>query len=451
MKDYYKLIFIGITFSTFYIIIYNIFFYSPILGYDAESHYLYVDYISRYLPREIRMPVRLDTREFFNPPFAYLAPSFFQIICRNTIESENLLQACRPIYGTATQIFQSIMYIATIAVNLFTLKLFNNSKKIFNTSYLIMISLLAVNYRTVSMIRGENYILFFLSIFLYLILKMEKSNYKFNFKRTIYFGLVIGGLALSRQWAFFLFLPIIIMLFTTQINDKKEYLKIWIPSSVIGFLLSGWFYINLYLKAGSFTAFNMERTSFSFYNQPISFYIPTLENFKYLFFKPIRPHLDNQFFSILYSDLWGDYWGYFSFTSGYLDIGRNQLAIGDYFARVNIISIFTFTVICVFYFLSFKKYSQSFLIRYCNLAIVSSFLGYLLFAISFPVETGDSIKATYIIQGFHLVIFVSSIYFEKLKIMNIKIYNIFISLLLIIYIHNFQTFLSHFPYNFTTF
>ena len=168
---------------------------------------------------------------------------------------------------------------------------------------------------------------------------MEKSNYKFNFKRTIYFGLVIGGLALSRQWAFFLFLPIIIMLFTTQINDKKEYLKIWIPSSVIGFLLSGWFYINLYLKAGSFTAFNMERTSFSFYNQPISFYIPTLENFKYLFFKPIRPHLDNQFFSILYSDLWGDYWGYFSFTSGYLDIGRNQLAIGDYFARVNIISI----------------------------------------------------------------------------------------------------------------
>ena len=45
---------------------------------------------------------------------------------------------------------------------------------------------------------------------------------------------------------------------------------------------------------------------------------------QYLFSKPIRPNLDNQFFSIIYSDLWGDYWGYFIFTSRFLDIGRNQ-------------------------------------------------------------------------------------------------------------------------------
>ena len=49
-----------------------------------------------------------------------------------------------------------------------------------------------------------------------------------------------------------------------------------------------------------------------------------------LFTKPIRPFLDNQFLTILYSDLWGDYWGYFSFTSRYLDIGRDQLMIGDF-------------------------------------------------------------------------------------------------------------------------
>ena len=56
----------------------------------------------------------------------------------------------------------------------------------------------------------------------------------------------------------------------------------------------------------------------------LNFIYRLFENIKYLFYKPIRPYLDNQFITTLYSDLWGDYWGYFTFTSLYLDIGRNQ-------------------------------------------------------------------------------------------------------------------------------
>ena len=90
----------------------------------------------------------------------YLFPSFAQLVCRNIIESNNLLSDCQPIYGKATQIFQSILYVITLCINLFTLKLVTKSKNIFNVEYLILISLLAVNYRTISMIRGESYILF---------------------------------------------------------------------------------------------------------------------------------------------------------------------------------------------------------------------------------------------------------------------------------------------------
>ncbi len=431
-----------------YILIYNFFHYSPILGYDAEAHYSYVDYFSRYLPRSINLPTRADTREFFSPPIAYIFPSISQIFCRNFLESNNLLQDCRPIYGNATQVFQSFLYLVTIYINLLTLKLFNKSKTIINTSYLLLISLLAVNYRTISMIRGEIYILFFLSLFLYFILKIEKSNFTFNLNTPIYLGLIIGSIALSRQWGFFLFIPVIILLFNKQILNKAEYLKIWIPSAVLGFVLSGWFYINLYLQTNSFFAFNMNRTNFSLSNQPVSFYFPTSENFQYLFYKPIRPYLDNQFLSILYSDLWGDYWGYFSFTSGFLSIGRDQFIIGDYFALVNKVSIFTFLIIFIFYIYSYKKYSSSFLIKYINLATLCSFIGYLIFTISYPVETGDNIKATYIIQGFHLLVFLASVYFERLKTINLKTYNILITLLVLIYINNFQTFLSHFPRNF---
>ena len=441
-----NIVFVLISISTFFILIYNILHYAPILGYDAEAHFSYVDYLSRYLPKELKLPGEDETREFFNPPIGYLFPSFVQIFCRNLIESNNLVADCQPIYGKATQIFQSILYLVTMYINLFTLKLITKSNNIFNVGYIVLISLLAVNYRTISMIRGEPYILFFLSLFLLSILKVEDSEYDFGLKQILYTGVIIAAIALSRQWGFLLFFPLIVLLFFKK--SKRNYLIFWSATAFIGALLSSWFYLGLYQNYGSFTAFNMKSKSFSFHNQNLSFYLPNFSQLEFLFTKPIRPNLDNQFFSIIYSDLWGDYWGYFTFTSRFLDNGRNQLMIGDYLARVNIVSIFSATIIVYFSYLSYKKYKSNFLVQYINLAWVFSFIGYLIFAIMYPTSSGDSIKSAYIIQAFHLIVFSASIYFYDLKRLNKKIYNGILLTLIAIYIHNFQSYLSHFPIGF---
>ena len=243
----------------------------------------------------------------------------------------------------------------------------------------------------------------------------------------------------------FLFFPLIILLFS---KNKETVFYILALQFSIGFVFSSWFYVGLYQKYGSFTAFNMKSTRFSFANQEFSFYIPNLQQLEYLFTKPIRPNLDNQFISILYSDLWGDYWGYFVFTSRYLNIGRNQLLIGDYLARVNLVSVLTSLIIISFCYFTFQKYKNNFLIKYLNYAIVLSILGYFLFAIMYPTSSGDTIKSTYIIQAFHLMTLMASIHFYDLKKKNKKIYNLLLSILVIIYFHNFQSFLSHYPYNF---
>ena len=439
-------IFVLMSISTFFILIYNILHYAPILGYDAEAHFSYVDYLSRYLPKEIKLPNQDETREFFNPPIGYLFPSFAQLVCRNIIESNNLLADCQPVYGKATQVFQTILYVTTICINLFTLKLITKSKNIFNVEYLILISLLAVNYRTISMIRGETYILFFLSLFLLVILKAENRNYDLGLKQIIYSGFILACIALSRQWGFLLFIPLIVLLIYK--NAKLNYLKFWSKSASIGALLSSWFYVGLYQKYGSFTAFNMEFKGFSLNNQNLSFYIPNFSQLEFLFTKPIRPNLNNQFISILYSDLWGDYWGYFTFTSRFLNDGRNQLNIGDYLARVNIVSIITTFIILIFCYLAYKKNKSNFIIQYVNLAWITSLVGYLIFTISYPNTTGDTIKSIYIIQAFHLMVFLASIYFYELKRVNKKMHRGIIISLIVIYIHNFQSYLSHFPYNF---
>ena len=59
-----KVIFLFLFSSLIYVIIYNLLHYDPILGYDAEAHYAYVDTFSRYLPRKIYIPTSVDTREF---------------------------------------------------------------------------------------------------------------------------------------------------------------------------------------------------------------------------------------------------------------------------------------------------------------------------------------------------------------------------------------------------
>lgn len=434
--------------STIYILIYNIFHYSPILGYDAEAHFEYVNFVAMYLPEKFSLPLEDNTREYFSPPIGYLFPAVAQVVCRNVINSVNYMADCQPLYAKATQIFQSILYIFTLFINLYTLKLFNKSKSLINVSYLILVSLLAVNYRTISMIRGEPYILFFMSIFLLLIYKAELNGFKINFKYISSLGIVIALLALSRQWAFLLFLPIILLAINPKFKFRQRHFKFWLISSCIGAAGSSWFYLNLFFNYGSFTTFNQSRTPFSFKNLPLDFFLPTLEQLTYLFSKPIRPYLDNNFLSILYADLWGDYWGYFTFTSRYLDIGRGQAYIGDYLGRVSLVSLFPTLLIFVFCTLTFKNFKESYFIKYLVISIFVSVFGYLVFTLSYPDGGGDTIKASYIIQLFHLLVFMGSIYFYKLKSINLKVYNTIFTLLVIVYIHNFQTYLSHFPINF---
>ena len=161
-----KVIFTSISFLTIFILTYNFFHYSPILGYDAEAHYDYVNYFSMYLPDSLNLPSDKDSREFFSPPLAYLFPSLIQVICRNMIKSSDLLSECQSVYGKFTMFFQYFLYLLTLFINMKSIQKILNIQSFKITTYLLLISMLGVNYRTISMIRGEPYILFFLSLFL---------------------------------------------------------------------------------------------------------------------------------------------------------------------------------------------------------------------------------------------------------------------------------------------
>ncbi len=447
LKDrYIKFATYSLCATSIFILIYNILHYDPIEGYDAEAHYSYLHYIAMYLPYKISIPSIEFTREFFNPPIPYLFPAGIQVVCRNVIVSENYINDCQQILGTATQAFQSILYIVTMYFYLLSFKILKKNKNLLNINLILIISLLAVNYRTISMIRGEIYILFFNSILMYKLLKISNNKFIFKTIDVLIAGTLIGCMALSRQWAFLLFLSYIFIVFFLENEYKNRYLKFISYSFLLGFFISSWFYFNLFFEYGSFTSFNKDPLPFNFKNQNLDFYIPFNSEFLIMFYKPIRPYFSNQFFPILYSDLWGDYWGHFVFTSRDLLAGRNQMLIGSYLARVNIVSLIPTVLILYSLFKSKKLKGSKFFHKFLKYGILFSFFGYLWFLIKYPeIPTGDTIKATYIIQMFHLIGFIFASYLEDLKNKNLKTYFIILAFLLFAYVHNFSTYLSHFP------
>lgn len=439
-------------FIVLFIFTFNFLNYDPIYGYDAEAHYEYVEgFFAMFVPNLSDQASNEITREFFNPPLPYVIPAVFSYFCKNIVEVENEAKYCQRYYGKIIQLINAFVYLLTLYFYLLTFKLITK-KDLLNLNLIIPISILAVNYKTFSMLRGEPFIIFFNSMCLYYLAKYVSTNFKLKLKDYLIFGLLLGLMGLSRQWAFLIFPAYAYFLFPkNKVEIKKNILKFLTYSFTIAFFVCSWFYFKLFFEFGTFTAFNMSPKNFNLNNQPLDFYVLGKEGFINLFSKPIRPNLGNNFFGIMYSELWGDYWGYFVFTSRFLDIGRSQMFIGDYLGRVNIVSIIpTFFILFGFFKSSsfFKNQSRKKFLPYLNfikLASLFSIIGYLWFLIKYPeVPQGGTNKATYMIQFFHLITFSSVFYLYYLEEKKNKIYLLILVILGSVFVHNFSTYLSHF-------
>ena len=156
-----KYLFAVIFISTIFVLIYNIINYQIFFGYDADAHIRYVNALAMYLPRTFRLPLSYETYEYFSPPVGYIFPAFIQIVCRNFFKCSRLGNSvCSNIWKIYTSISE-FNFLITIYFYMKSVNIYLNINKKFNFSVFLMISILTVNYRTISMIRGEPYILFF--------------------------------------------------------------------------------------------------------------------------------------------------------------------------------------------------------------------------------------------------------------------------------------------------
>lgn len=434
------------------VLIINIINYNIQLGYDAAAHKWYVEVMP------LNLPTDQDTYEFFSPPLPYLAPSIVDSICDKLVDVKNNSLDCEFIYGKVTQIIQSFMFLAIIFFYINICNYIFPKNNEFLISTVLLLILIPANYKTFSMLRGEPYISFFISWFLFVFCRLIKKEFKLNKNDILSVGILLGLLGLSRQWAFLFLLSFgIYSLSLFKLNDKAFNLKLFKHISsifILAFIISGWFYINLFLNYGSFTTFNEIPQEINIRNNPESFYTSTGLKDLMLFKEPFRgTKMQKGFFPIMHSDVWGDYWGYFLVRTGREGYDINIQAILPYLGKVNFLALIPSSLYLIGIIFSFKymkrKNENINIIRsnfylLLNIFLIIGWLGFIWFNTKYPEEKMDTVKATYVIYLINLLPFYGSLVLNKLRKINSNLYNSLISILFIILFYNIPAMITRF-------
>jgi hypothetical protein len=445
------------------LVIFNACLHDPRIGYDADGHLSYIQTFSQFC-----LVTPQDSHEFFSPPLPYVIPSLLIAITGMNV-------FCAAKLAQLTNVFLSI------GLTLYLIKACKliSSRSSLNRGALAFLGIFPVYYKTFAYVRGEPYVVFFAVAMLYYTLLMVIRE-QFTSLNTIILGVTMGLCALSRQWGILL-LPAVFLFLGFQWIRLPQ-LRYPIAKAICLCLLlitviSGWFYISLYSRYGSITAFNRKpTTNFSLTNQPLKFYVGLSP--KMLFSNTVRPNFPNQFLPIFYSELWGDYWGYFivngrdtnnaEFVSGHTLnrlfsednpphwLESNYNTVGAYLGRVNLISIFPSVLALISLVIAAKGMLQKNIndpliahqrgiYAFLLLEIIISMVGYFWFCIRYPnPENGDTIKATYMLQVFPFVAILVAIYLEKIEKRSHFLYQLIIGGLCCCFIHNIIAMLTHY-------
>lgn len=441
------------------IVLVNAVRHNPEMGYDAIDHLGYL----QVLPE--RLPDPEDTNEYFSAPLPYFLPSLVNKACVAAYGglNEQSFEVCRKAAGKFAQGINVLLSLGTTYLLLGICTRLRPESRTFRLSTLALLGTLTVYYKTFAQVRGEPYVVLFTAWALFLLVNLLANRENAGWKDGIVLGVVLGLLILSRQWGFMLFPALGLLVLLVVALEKQGALglvRAFSACLVVAFLVGGWFYLYLYARYDTFLAFNQKSPGFSFANQPYEFYRHTgLDGFQ-LFREPTRRVFDNMLIPVFYSEMWGDYFGYMVFIrdKSYLGIlgYANQAQINPYLGRVNLVSLYPTLLYAAGLFTglfaglsAWKAHGEARTRRLFYfglfLFVLVSFVLFLYFLISYPfLETGTTIKATYLLHSLLVLTLLGAEFLEQIHVRWRRIYWVLLVLLLLVWAHNLPAMISRY-------
>ena len=284
-------------------IFHNAYQYPVDAGYDAWLHMRYAKIISHHW----RIPDLTETREAYNPPLFYLTSGLVGRLTSNISGQD---------FFVSLKAWQYVsVFLAAISLYLWLLivKKLHPHNQPLQAAFVLLLFSLPVFHKTIVMFSIESFFLFTVSLaFWYLITQYLPQP---TIKKTIILALIAVINLLTRLSALVLFITLItaLMPVTKKISVIKKSLKPLLIFCLVCLLGAGWFYFGSHRQDIYGVGEGGEPDIAFFKRQPLAFYtdIP----FRLIITHPIRisKHTPlNRLIPIYYSELWGDWWNYYS-------------------------------------------------------------------------------------------------------------------------------------------
>ena len=416
------------------IVLLNAVLHDPTVGYDAPAHLKYIWVLSSFA-----LPGAADTYEFYSPPLAYVAPA-------------GLLSTGLVTFHSAAKFAQLINAALAVGLTFYVLKLcdlLRPSDRTFRFAALGLLATLPVYYKSFAFVRPEPLLAFLCVAIVYHATDLFAAAHV-STRRTLMLGVLLGLSLLTRQQSFVILIGLVAFGLASAARRpavRRAHLATVAVTLLLALGIGGWFYVRISREDATRGVLAGARLPFSFRNQPPEFY--TGLGLGELFNDPIRPSFRRQFLPKFYSEVWGDHESYFLVYGREIGTGQvlsglrlekglaigeaperlatNRGRIGGYLGRVNLLALLPSAILgagvllgC--YYLTGallnrgKHDSVELSVGFLAFLVVASFVVYLWWLIRIPTETGDTIKATYLLHVFPLAAVLGAEFLRVLRV-----------------------------------
>jgi hypothetical protein len=388
----------------------NINRHNPTIAYDSGMHHRYVDVLS-----QMRLPNREETESFFSPPLPYVIPAISKAIADPNCPSVQM-DDCGWNVRKVGQLQNLALSLLTLYFVLALAERIRPGNVSHKTAALVFVGFLPVYMKSMSMLRGEAFIM---TITLFLVVQLSNMlplKQMPTRRDMIVVGIAFGLLVLSRQWSLFVIVAIVswclFMLAQVKLLNEKA-IRWGIGALLIGFVIGGWFYLSLWMRFGSPFQFNRDPVSAD--NETVTWGL----DLDALFNRPYGLTFRNDVLPKFYTEIWGDYEGYW-FQSHRYPMADPWIR---YAGLVNLVAIIpTLTLLggvgvgmhALWRFTREDDPKNALLILCAGIAVFS-LIGYIWFLSSYPPTYGDTIKATYMLQIFPFTALLTAEALERLR------------------------------------
>jgi 4-amino-4-deoxy-L-arabinose transferase-like glycosyltransferase len=360
------------------LLMWDVFHYDWLRGYDAYANSLYSDVIRLHH----RLPMTSETDVWHTPPL------FFAVAA--LIDSHRGVQLMDAFTALAVVVFAGLI-----------------ARELFPRSRLIQLVALAfaaltpVLIRTAVMYHPEPLATALAMSGLYVVIRALVRGRPGPWA-GVAAGILFGLATLTRTWALaFAGASCLALLLAAWLERTRS--AAVASALLLGILLAlslPWF-VHQSRDHGSPVAFNRPAPNESFFSRrPASFY--TALDLKAVFSHPYAPNYLNHLLPVVYTDWWGDYWRYFEIP--YENIStptelppryQNPRARQSYVGLApSLLALAGLVGIAV---AGIRRRSPALLLVPLSVALLG--LEFLVFQISYPHADGDTIKATYLLDA----------------------------------------------------